>query len=82
MKPEVKIRLIEKLIHTEDDEILMQIQDILDNHNTVLGSRPDGTPVTKQDIIDRVDKAQEDLNQGRVISHSQVLEHFNKKFTK
>ena len=44
MKPEVKYQLIEKLIHTEDDSLLMQIQAILateltDEHKKILDER-------------------------------------------
>jgi hypothetical protein len=46
MKPEVKYRLIEKLIQTEDDGLLMQIEAILtkatelaDEHKKVLDER-------------------------------------------
>jgi putative addiction module component (TIGR02574 family) len=31
MKPEVKYRLIEKLIHTEDEDLLNQVQEILES---------------------------------------------------
>lgn len=46
MKPEVKYRLIEKLIQTEDDSLLLQIEAILtqvtdftDEHKKVLDER-------------------------------------------
>lgn len=46
MKPEVKYRLIEKLIQTEDDEILKQVEAILekatvltDEHKKILDER-------------------------------------------
>lgn len=35
MKPEVKYRLIEKLIQTKDDAILSQVEEILDASNTL-----------------------------------------------
>ncbi len=35
MKPEIKYKLIEKLIQTEDDAILSQVQEILENSSSI-----------------------------------------------
>jgi hypothetical protein len=35
MKPEIKYRLIEKLIQTEDEAILSQVQEILENSSSI-----------------------------------------------
>lgn len=81
MRIETKYRLIEKLIQTEDDAILSQIQGILEGiDNPVVGSRPDGNPITKQDIIERAEKSEEAIKEGNVYLHEQVINHFEKRF--
>ncbi|MFN6943520.1 MAG: hypothetical protein ACK4ND_01130 [Cytophagaceae bacterium] len=41
MKPEIKYKLIEKLIQTEDEEILSKIQEILNSKNIFAASDED-----------------------------------------
>lgn len=81
MKPEVKYKLIEWLIQTEDDEILNQVQAILEREeNPVIGTGANGVPITKKDLIKRAEKAEEDIKGGRGYTHEQAKARLQKKF--
>jgi hypothetical protein len=58
MKPEIKYRLIEKLIQTEDEEVLNQIQEILDSKRTFAKS--------EEDLISRARASLRSVESGRI----------------
>lgn len=70
MKPEVKYRLIEKFIQTEDEAILSQIQEILENADNLKGETPreaseDIFSSTDEDLVNRAKTSLKSVEAGK-----------------
>lgn len=82
MKPEVKYKLIERLMHMEDDEVLSEVQAILERvENSVVGTSANGTPITQKDLIKRTEKANEDIKAGKFYTQEEAQAYFAKKIS-
>jgi putative addiction module component (TIGR02574 family) len=68
MKPEIKYRLIEKLIQTEDEELLKQVEEILES-----------TDLSEEQKIE-LDRRMEKYRRGetKLYSWSDVKDHIRK----
>jgi hypothetical protein len=71
MKPELKIRLIEQLIQTEDDEVLSQIQEILEGKD-VFAKKGNLNSTLKEKLTERALKSLEDIKEGRLLSRDEM----------
>lgn len=81
MKPEVKYKLIERLIHIEDEQVLNEVQAILERaENPTVGIDPNGAPITKKDLLKRAEKANEDIEGGRFHTQEEAKAYLRKKF--
>ncbi len=70
MKPEIKYRLIEKLIQTEDDALLSQVEEILEGSSFL-------TNDLKQELDRRMEKYR--LGESKLFTWEEVKEHVRKK---
>ncbi|WMJ73498.1 addiction module protein [Cytophagaceae bacterium ABcell3] len=70
MKPEIKYKLIEKLIQTEDDALLSQVQEILEDSSS-----------KSEDLKQELDKRMEKYRRGEssLYTWEEVKKHVKKK---
>ena len=74
-----KLQLIEQLLRTNDMRVLAEIREILSKTiNPVVGYEPDGTPITQQDFIRKIEKAEMEFAQGNY----RTIEEFEKEVEK
>ena len=66
MKPEVKNRLIEKLVHTEDEALLGQIEEILEGSSSI-------SDELKEELDRRMEKYQK--GESRLYTWEEVEAH-------
>ncbi|NJN25807.1 MAG: hypothetical protein HC819_07490 [Cyclobacteriaceae bacterium] len=71
----IKEEISEYLQHA-DDRVLKLIHGLIkaDQKPSPVGYKMDGTPITKEDLIARAEKAEEDIRTGRVKTSKQVRE--------
>ncbi len=75
-----KYKLIEWLINLQDVELLKQLLDIQRksegavNMDKVIGSNPDGSPITVKNLIARAEESERDIEAGRVSDIEEVME--------
>lgn len=71
----IKAEISEYLQHA-DDRILKLIHGLIkaDQSFSPVGYKVDGTPLTKEDLIARAEKSEEDIREGRVKTSKQVRE--------
>lgn len=69
MNPEVKYRLIERLIQTEDDDLLNQVQEILDSS--------DLSDEEKKELDKRMEKYQR--GESKLYNWAEVKERIQKR---
>ena len=69
----IKEEISEYLQHA-DDRILKLIHGLIkaDQEPSPVGYKLDGTPITKEDLIARTEKAEEDIREGRVKTSKQL----------
>jgi hypothetical protein len=67
----LKIRLIEQLIQTEDDEVLSKIQEILEGKD-VFAKKGNLNSTLKEKLTERALKSLEDIKEGRLLSRDEM----------
>lgn len=73
----VKIREeINEYLQHADERILKLIHGLIkaDQASSPVGYKPDGTPITKEELVARAKRAEEDIREGRVKTAKQVRE--------
>lgn len=71
MNIETKYKLIEQLMHTNDEEILIQVKGMLDSVE-VIGYELDGTAITKRTYIEKIKAAQKRVTSGDFITQEDL----------
>jgi uncharacterized protein (UPF0297 family) len=68
-----KLHLIEKLTQIEDIDIIQQVKELLNQKgNQVVGYRMDGAPVTKKQLIKRIEEADARIDSGEYITQEEL----------
>ncbi len=71
MNIEAKYKMIEKLMLTNDENALKQVNDILESVE-VIGYELDGTPITKRAYIEKIQSAQLRVASGDYITQEDL----------
>ncbi len=73
----VKLRdEISEYLQHADDRFLKLIHGMIkaDQTSVPVGYKPDGTPITKEEMIARAERSEKDIKEGRVKTSKQVRE--------
>lgn len=68
---ELKTRLYDIIDKTEDDEILKAAY-YLFTRKKVLGYEPDGTPITREQMLKEIRESEEAINRGKYYSQEEI----------
>jgi len=78
----VKIRLAKTILDTDDvtvieavDKAIQQAQQ--NDTNEVIGSKPDGTPLTRQDLKDGIAISEQQIKEGKYSTVEELAEKWN-----
>jgi hypothetical protein len=77
----VKIRKeINQYLQQADDRVLKLIHGLIkaDQSSSPVGYQPDGTPITKEELVARAERSEKDIKEGRVKTSKQVREEMKK----
>ncbi|MEX2593045.1 MAG: hypothetical protein WD426_09720 [Anditalea sp.] len=71
---------INEYLQHADDRFLKLIHGMVKADQTTLsvGYKPDGTPITKEEMIVRAEKSEKDISEGRVKTARQVREEMKR----
>ncbi len=78
--PAEKYRLIEWVINLQDVDLLKELVNIRRasegkaGMNEIVGSAPDGSPITVEELIARAKESERDIEAGRVSDIDEVME--------
>lgn len=78
--PAEKYRLIEWVINLQDVDLLKELLAIRrasegkGGMNEIVGSAPDGSPITVEELIARAKESEQDIEAGRVSDIDEVME--------
>jgi hypothetical protein len=72
-----KLYLIEQLARVQDAEIIDQIKKILNKMNNPIVGYSNGTPITKKELITRIDAAEYRIAKGDFISQEDLEKEAN-----
>ena len=67
-----KLFLIEQLARVQDAEIISQIKKILSKMNNPIVGYSNGTPITKKQLINRIEAAEKRIEKGEFISQDDL----------
>ena len=68
-----KLHLIEELARVQDIQIIEQIKQLLKKkNNPVVGYEINGEPITRKQLIKRIEEADERINSGEYTSHEDL----------
>ena len=67
-----KLYLIEQLARVQDAEIIDQIKKILSRMNNPIVGYSNGTPITKKELISRIDAAESRITKGDFVSQEDL----------
>ena len=72
----LKIRAeISNYLDKADDRLLKLVHGLIKaDQMLVVGSNPDGSDITRKDLIERAEKSEEDIGEGRIQSLKEVQE--------
>ena len=73
----VKIREeISQYLQYADDRVLNLIHGLIkaDQTSSIVGYKPGGAPITKEELIARAERSEKDIREGRVKTSKQVRE--------
>lgn len=73
----IKIDLAKQLFNIDKASVLDRIKAILDKEE-VVAYTTDGKPLTREAYIKSVEKAEQEVNDGKYITQSQLLENIKK----
>lgn len=60
-----KLFLIEQLLHTDDVKVLAEVRELLIKRiNPIVGYEPNGTPITRQELISKLEIAEQQFKRG------------------
>ena len=76
MNIEQKYKILEKIIQSEDDVLLSEIDSLLSSSQT------DFWPGLPLEVKQGIDKAKSELDNGEGISHQQVMSEMKERFQK
>ena len=75
-----KVELIEWLARLQDESILERIEAL--RKGSAEASFRDRTPQSLDDLQIKLDRATEDIKEGRTVTQSEAEAHFNSRFQK
>jgi len=80
----VKIRLVKTILNTNDVTIIEAVDKALrqaqqGDTNEVIGSNPDGTPLTRQDLKDGIAISEQQIKEGKYSTTEELAEKWNIK---
>jgi hypothetical protein len=68
-----KLHLIEKLTQIEDIDIIEQVKELLNQkNNQVFGYGINGTPITRKQLIKRIEAAEERIDRGEYTTQEDI----------
>ena len=68
-----KLHLIEELARVQDIQIIEQIKQLLkQKNNPVVGYKINDEPITRKQLIKRIEEADERINNGEYTSHEDL----------
>ena len=62
-----------------DESIVKRFETLRSELEQVIGSRPDGSPITRIDLIEEVVESEEDVKLDRVHTQEEIEQHFRRK---
>jgi len=65
---------IYQYLQTADDRLLLLIHGLIKADQSADGYKSDGTLITKEELIERAERSEKDIREGRVKSSKQVRE--------
>ncbi|MDR9488139.1 hypothetical protein [Salibacter sp.] len=69
---ERKYKLILELMKVEEESVICEIERLLDQN--IVGYKPDGKPISKEEFKIRLEEAEKDIQEGNLFSHQELLE--------
>jgi hypothetical protein len=70
----------------DDDRFLRivysMLQEFIREEEEIAGYEPGGKPITKQMLVERIKKSEEDIKKGNVYTHEEVVKMFAKRIKK
>jgi len=73
----IKIDIAKQLFNINSTTVLQKIKAILDKEE-IVAYTTDGKPLSRDQYIKAVKNAEQDIDNGNYITHSQLLENFKK----
>jgi hypothetical protein len=72
---EIRKEIFEYVQHA-DDRMLKLIHGLIkaDQESSAVGYKPDGTPITREELVARAERAEKDIKEGRVKTAKQLRE--------
>lgn len=67
-----KLRLIEELARIQDIQIIEQIKQLLNQKNPVVGYEINGDPITRKQLIKRIEAAEKRIDGGEYITQEDI----------
>lgn len=67
-----KLRLIEELAKIQDIQIIEQIKQLLRQKNPVVGYEINGDPITRKQLIKRIEEAEKRIDGGEYITQEDL----------
>lgn len=67
----VKLRVVQKILSTDQETIINKIDEILENE-MIVGYTAEGKPLTQKEYNQRIDIAEKQLKNGEVISQEDL----------
>jgi len=65
---------INQYLQTADDRMLLLIHGLIKADQAAVGFKPDGKLITKEELIERAERSEKDISEGRLKSSKQVRE--------
>ena len=76
----IKLELIKMLLETEEKSILEKVRKILSPQKNgskpvegAVGYQPDGSPITKEQLLKRIEESEEAIRKGEIISMEDLM---------
>lgn len=65
---------IQQYLQTADDRVLLLIHGLIKADQTAIGFKPDGSLISKEELIQRAERSEMDIREGRVKSSIKLRE--------
>ncbi len=76
----IKLELIKLLLETDEKSILEKVRKLLSTQKNgaksvedAVGYQPDGSPITKEQLLKRIEESEEAIRKGEVISMEDLM---------